>query len=142
MVDADVRRIARCIVMGQRELLPLFELYLALRELAETHLRSLCIEDERDDLPGALRRCTHLVDAREMLVVRAVREVEARTVHSALDERVDNSLGIRCRSLCAYDFRLFQHIILPRFLGITDKMELSAIPLSLKFTTTVILHSF
>ena len=51
MVDADVCGIAWRVIVGQRELLALFELDLSLGKLAETHLRPLRIKDQRDDLP-------------------------------------------------------------------------------------------
>ena len=45
-----------------------------------------------------------------------VGEVEARAVHPAFDERVDNPVRVRCRSLRTYDFRLFQHVVSPPFI--------------------------
>ena len=128
MIDADMRLVSRSIVMGQDKLLALLELHLARCELAETHLRSLCVENQRNHFARALRRRTHLVDAHEMLLMRAVGEVEPRAVHSVLDERVDDPVRVRCRTLCAYDLRLFQHVVSP--------------PLSLKLITANILHSF
>ena len=116
MVDTDVRLIARRILVGQRELLALFKLYLAVSKLTKAHLRTLRVEDERNDLARPLCRCTYLVDAFEVLLVCTMGEVEACAVHSALDERVNNSLRIRCRTLCADNFCLFQHIMSPAFL--------------------------
>ena len=123
VVDADVCLITRRIVICEGEFVALFEVYLAGGEFTETHLRSLGVEDQRDYLARALCRSAYLFDAFQMLRVRAMGEIEASAVHPALDECIDDAVRIRGRTLCAYNFCLFQHDISPVFLSLSLQLS-------------------
>ena len=99
--------ITRLILIGQDELLTLFQLNLAIFELAQTHLRALGIQDKRNHLAGLLRSLAHGIDAAEMLGVIAVGEVEACAVHAVFNQGLENARLFRGRPLGADDFRLF-----------------------------------
>ena len=119
VVDADVRLIARRIVVREREFVALLKVYLAGGEFAEAHLRPLGVEDQRDHLPRALRSGAYLLDALHVLRMRTVGEVEACAVHPVLDECIDDAVRIRGRTLCADNFCFFQHDISPVFLSLS-----------------------
>ena len=108
-----MRLIARGIVICQRKFLALFQLNFAVGKLAKAHLRSLGIKDERDDLSQFLGCLTNAFNAAAVLLMIAMRKIEARQVHAIFDQRFDNS-GLVCgRSLRTNDLRFLQHTKIP-----------------------------
>lgn len=92
VVDADVRLIARRIVVREREFVALLKVHLAGGEFAEAHLRSLGVEDQRDHLSRSAPQQRVPFDALHMLRMRTVGEVEACAVHPVLDECIDDAV--------------------------------------------------
>ena len=106
MVDGYVRLVARDVLIRQRELVALLEHDLAVFELAKTHLRSLRVQDQGNDLASLLGCLAHHVDAVEVLCVVTMGEVEACTVHAVCNQCIDYARSLRSRTLRADNFRL------------------------------------
>ena len=102
-----MRFIARRIFIRQRELVALLEHDLTVFELAKTHLRSLRVQDQGNDLTCLLGCFTNHFDAAKMLCMITMGEVEACAVHAIGNQRIDNARSLRGRSLRADNFVFF-----------------------------------
>ena len=84
-------------VAGDGDLLALLEPHRA-ADVADPELGALQVGDERDRAPHLLLRLPHHPCVLGVLLVRPVREVQARTVHSGARERGDALLRRRGRA--------------------------------------------
>ncbi len=59
-------------------------------QIGDAQLRPLEIGDQRDRAPGRRLGCPHDLRRARVVLVRAVRKVQSRTVHPGLDQRRDD----------------------------------------------------
>jgi len=93
-------------VDGDRRLGPGFDPRLAALDLAHADLGSLEIEQQRYRPPGVPGGLAHCDDGARVIVVRSVREVEPRDVHSGFDQPAQGRLFAGGRPHGADDLRL------------------------------------
>ena len=111
VIDRNVRRVTGRVVRRQHEPAALLQLDFALRKLAEPHFRSFRIQEQRNDRAFFRRRFPYRIDARRLLLMRAVGKIEPRAIHAARDQRVQHAVALCRRSHRADDFRLFPHSV-------------------------------
>ena len=83
--------------------------FLAIDEQAGTDLGALGVEQDADGETEFLGDAADALDAELMLIIRAVREVEAGNVHASLDHLADLVVAVARRTHGADDFSALVH---------------------------------
>ena len=109
VADRNVSFISGRVIVSEDEFFSGSQLNFTVFKFAEPHFRTFRVQDEGNNFVCLLRRSFNRIDSLFVFLVRSVRKIEPGAIHSVFDKLIDDSGRVGCRSLCAEDFRFFQH---------------------------------